>query len=206
MTLAELEALVLQLQTQIEANSQSIKGYATKDDLAAIQTSLDTLTKNNTTLQESVATLSTSVSKIDNLQNLLDVSISSITENDILQYSSDGKWHNIQPSSLGIGGGSGGGSATKLSELTDVYISGVNDGQGLIYDATSGKWINGNVSSNGSGDMSGYLTIKDAEATYLPLSGGTVDYITVKGITTMQNDAVTHGNLLVSKAITMYNE
>lgn len=40
------------------------------------------------------------------------------------------------------GGGGGGGSST-LSGLTDVDISNPSDGQTLVYNATSGKWENG---------------------------------------------------------------
>ena len=47
------------------------------------------------------------------------------------------------------GGGGGGGGSSSLSRLTDVDISNPTDGQTLVYNATSGKWENGE--SGGSG-------------------------------------------------------
>lgn len=44
------------------------------------------------------------------------------------------------------GGGGGGGGSSTLSGLTDVDISNPTDGQTLVYDAVSGKWINGHAS------------------------------------------------------------
>ena len=46
------------------------------------------------------------------------------------------------------GPGGGGGSST-LSGLTDVDISNPTDGQTLVYNATSGKWVNGAGGSGG---------------------------------------------------------
>lgn len=43
---------------------------------------------------------------------------------------------------------SGGGGSTTLSGLTDVDISNPTDGQTLVYNAESGKWVNG---AGGSG-------------------------------------------------------
>ena len=44
-----------------------------------------------------------------------------------------------------IGGsarGGGGGGATTLNELDNVSISNVQDGQALVYDESTGQWIN----------------------------------------------------------------
>ena len=38
-----------------------------------------------------------------------------------------------------------GGGASTLNHLTDVNIVSVIDGQALIYDSGSGKWVNGNI-------------------------------------------------------------
>lgn len=53
-------------------------------------------------------------------------------------------------SSLGIGS-SGSGGASSLSELSDVNISSPIDGQGLVYDSATQKWVNGTVSGGGGG-------------------------------------------------------
>lgn len=49
---------------------------------------------------------------------------------------------------MGQKAGPGGGSST-LSGLTDVDISNPSDGQTLVYNATSGKWENGNGGGGG---------------------------------------------------------
>jgi hypothetical protein len=43
----------------------------------------------------------------------------------------------------GSGGGGGGGGSSTLAGLTDVDISNPSDGQTLVYDAASEKWVNG---------------------------------------------------------------
>lgn len=211
MSLTEIETLVLQLQSAVKANTAAIatlnntvSNYATTDDLAAVSQQINTLQNNNILLQDAVSTLDTSVRKIDHLSKLLDVSINDITENDILQFGNDGKWHNIQPSSLGIssGGNNTTGGATKLTDLTDVYISGLSNGQTLVYSSINNKWINSTITNTGGGseNLSGYLTISDAEQLYLLKAGGTITgNLNVEGLTTLGND------LLVTGGITMNN-
>lgn len=181
MTLAELETLVTKLQTD-----------------------LDTLQGKYDTLKDSVATLDTKVSD-DFLQKLQDVTINNITFGDILQYGSDGKWHNIQPSTLGITSGGSSGTATTLASLSDVIINGQYDGQVLTYSSTNGVWINKDPKSSQAADLSGYLTISAANATYLPLTGGTVEWLIVKGATALESNVEIGGDLLVDGGITMYN-
>lgn len=135
MTLAEIEILLRQLQEQVISNTaaittlnNTIANYATTDDLKALATQVNALSVNNVVLQEAVAALDTSVSKIDHLSSLLDVSITNITENDVLQYSADGKWQNISPSKLkGIETDTSTG-ASSLDGLSDVLLTTVIDG------------------------------------------------------------------------------
>lgn len=53
-------------------------------------------------------------------------------------------------------GGSGGTGTSALSDLTDVELTSLTDGQGLFYDKTLQKWVNKNVVS-GTGSASGIL-------------------------------------------------
>lgn len=211
MTLAEIELLLKELQTQIEQNTAAIQSltdastkYTTKDELTAIATQVNTLQNNNTVLQDSVATLYTSINKIDFLSKLTDVTIDNLTEDDVLQYGHDGKWHNVNPSVLGITVESG-GSANSLASLTDVLITGVSDGQTLTYSAINSKWVNKTINTE-SDSGSNYLTRSQADSLYLSLEGGSVDWLVVKGITELQNDASIDGNLLTTGGITMYNK
>jgi len=55
----------------------------------------------------------------------------------------------------------GGGGSSTLSGLTDVNISGAQNGQVLTYNSSTGKWVNA-AGGGGGGD-------------YLPLSGGTMN-------------------------------
>ena len=43
----------------------------------------------------------------------------------------------------------GGGGSSTLSGLTDVDLTNPSDGQTLVYDAASQKWVNGNASGGG---------------------------------------------------------
>ena len=213
MELVEIEALLKQLQSEVKANTAAIttltdtlSNYATTDDLTAISKQINTLQNNNILLQNTVATLSVEVDKVDHLVKLSDIQIENLTTNDVLQYGDDGLWHNVSPTTLGItsGGGSSSGGASKLADLSDVYISGLGNGQVLVYSAVNNKWINSTINTgNGSssGDLSKYLLASDAEKLYLLKAGGTITgNLNVNGLTTLNN------NLIVKGGITMYNE
>ena len=108
--------------------------YATKDELNELTGLVRTLQGNVQTLDTSVGELDTLVERINHLATLKDVTITYITEGDLLQYASDGTWHNIQPSALGIGGGEGGGvvdtsvvKALIKSEGSKLFISKLYD-------------------------------------------------------------------------------
>lgn len=209
MTLAEIEILLRQLQEQVTANTAAITTlqnnltqYATTDDLKTLSTQVNILLDNNDTLQEAVAALDTSVKKIDHLETLLDVDVNNITENDVLQYSNRGKWQNIQPSMMSGLVSNNSTGASDLNGLSDIMLTNVTDGQFLVYDAQLGYWINKtvNVSSGGTGDLSGYMTFADAKRLYLPLTGGTLTGpLTVKALVTAED------NVIVHKALTMYD-
>lgn len=55
---------------------------------------------------------------------------------------------------LGRSSGGGGGGVSSLSELSDVNISSPIDGQGLVYDSSTQKWVNGTVGGGGGGGIS----------------------------------------------------
>lgn len=153
------------------------------------------LQKQVNTLEEAVATLDTKVQKLNYLQKLLDVEIDTITFGDVLQYSNDGKWHNIQPSKIFVSS-EGGSGIQRLNELLDVVISSPSNGQVLTYNSLDGKWYNNTIESGGSGgDLSNYLTKAEAALTYYPITGGTI-----KGNVRIE------GDLLVTGGITLYKE
>lgn len=93
-----------------------------------------------------------------------------------------GFWTNQYISALGknsSGGGGGGGSST-LAGLDDVQFGTLANGQALVYDSASGKWVNGTVTPDLTDyatkvwvQQQGYIT-SSALAGYLPLSGGTM--------------------------------
>ena len=67
-----------------------------------------------------------------------------------------GFWTNQYISALGknsSGGGGGGGSST-LAGLNDVQFGTLANGQALVYDSASGKWVNGTVTP----DLTDYAT------------------------------------------------
>lgn len=124
--------------------------YATKDELNELTGLVRTLQGNVQTLDTSVGELDTLVERINHLATLKDVTITYITEGDLLQYASDGTWHNIQPSALGIGGSEGGGvvdtavvKAMIKSEGSKLFLS-------KLYDDTAAGIItfNGGLRSN----------------------------------------------------------
>lgn len=59
------------------------------------------------------------------------------------------------------GGGGGGGGASALSELTDVELTDLADGEILKYDATEEKWVNAE-DGGGGGSYGGAMSVKRA--------------------------------------------
>lgn len=208
MTLQEIENLLLRLQQQVISNTAAITSltsnlsdYATEDDLNALTLQIRAINQNISLLSTDLNVLHESVKRVDNLNGLLDVSLNNLTEGDILRYGGNGLWYNT---AANIDGSTSTGGVSKLSQLSDVLLLGVSDGQGLVYSSASGKWVNKTVSSGSNGtNMSNYYTkseTNDLLNKYLPLAGGTVEWLNVNGLTTI-ND-----NLLVKGGITMYNE
>ena len=128
--------------------------YATKDELNELTGLVRTLQGNVNTLDTSVGELDTLVERINHLATLKDVTITYITEGDLLQYASDGTWHNIQPSALGIGGGEGGGVVGGVVDTAVVKAMIKSEGSKLflskLYDDTAAGIItfNGGLRSN----------------------------------------------------------
>ena len=58
-------------------------------------------------------------------------------------------WSAGAVSALGYGSG-GGGGATELSQLSDVQLTSLTNGQALVYNATSGKWENQTIGGGGT--------------------------------------------------------
>lgn len=210
MTLLEIEQLLIQMQQQIIANTaaittlnNTISNYATTDDLNAIATNLNILQQNNVLIQNDLNSLKDAVDNSDHLHKLIDVDlINPLTEGDVLCYGDTGKWHNI-PSKQIISNESGSsGNITELNDLSDVQLTSLSDGHGLIYNAAIGKWTNRKISDNtSSGGNGNYLTEADANDLYLSKLGGTVNgELIVNGLVTIDN------NLLVKRGITFYNE
>lgn len=198
MTLEQIESLLTQLQIQIAQNTAAINNiknaYATTDDVTAINDQVKRLVQNNTVILEDVAALSNTINKIDHLEKLKDIHIRNLSDGDILQYdAASGKWYNVK-ATLSESGNSG--SVTALKDLSDVQLTSISDGNCLVYNSQINKWTNDTINApGGTGIDTGlYLTKTQAAALYLPKTGGEIDWLTI------------NGNLLVKKAITMYDE
>ena len=152
------------------------------------------------TLEQSVAKLDTKVQKINYLEKLLDVKFDAITFGDILQYSNDGKWHNIQPDKILTGGGVG-PVITKLSDLSDVVISSPINGQSITYSQVDNKWHNNTVGSGGGGGigpgvLDNYLTKIEARGLYFPKTGGTIN-----GNVNIKGNLLTEGGITIHSTV-----
>lgn len=227
MTLEELEILVVSLQTQLNKieealklyptkedlekypNNDDLKEYATQDNLSAITKEIKTLQDNNNTIQNTVSTLDTYVKKINHLNKLLDVSLYNVTENDLLQYSSDGKWHNVNPNKLGITSEESASTVSSLNDLSDVLLGDVENGDVLVYNSIENKWTNGKTSSSDPTDLSNYLTKDAANSTYFKIQGGEIQgNVTIKKSLLVYENIDANGNIYADGSITakMSNE
>ena len=208
MTLVELETLLLNLQAKVEENTaalvtlnNTLSSYATTDDLTAISNEITTLQNNNKVLQNSVAALTTKVNNTHHLASLLDIELTNLTFNDVLQYDVDGKWKNINIKTILPEQEK---PAISLSDLSDVKFTNINAGNHLIYNADLGKWTNStDTDHDDSTDLSNYLTKAEAAITYFPFTGGTITGpTTVLGATIIKNYLHATGNITSEAAVT----
>ena len=186
--------------TQFDQLSKNItllqNTMVTNDQLQELIKLIRALQANVDTLESAVATLDTKVQKLNYLSKLLEVTVTNLTFGDILQYNSDGKWHNIQPNKI-ISSGSSGSSVYKLADLEDVEISMPTNKQTIVYSSLDNKWHNDSISGGGSidpGILDDYLTKVEAKNTYFPISGGTIN-----------GDVQIKGNLLTTGGITIHS-
>ena len=99
------------------------------------------------------------------LSALPDVSLSAVTNGQVLKYDSTaGKWTNQSDAQ-------GAGATTALSQLvTDVTISTPQSGQALVYDTADSKWKNTNLAISNVGGLQSALDGKQAAGSYAAAS------------------------------------
>lgn len=95
-----------------------------------------------------------------------------------------------------------------LEDLADVAITEVTDGQALVYDSATAKWVNGDVSSGGGGESAGYegnfcsLLIDETEETIdsvtVEVSGGEGEFTDNCNFTTLDMMINTRGVVKLS--------
>ena len=95
-----------------------------------------------------------------------------------------GFWTEQYISALGQGSG-GGGGATALIDLVDVAISNPTDGQALVYNANTGKWVNSSI----QGGSTAWSDITNKPTT---ITGyGITDAKIVNGTITLGSNSIT---------------
>lgn len=152
-------------------------------------------------LKNSVATLTTQIEQITRMHGLLDFNLddnsSSLKHGDIIQYDNfTGKWNNIQPTQLNIKTDN---DIIKISlkDLNDVNLNTEINGHVLTYSSADEAWVNKEPYKNPQIDMSGYLTLEDADKRYLKLTGGTIT-----GNVSINGALHVSGNVTSEQAIT----
>lgn len=86
-----------------------------------------------------------------------------------------GLWTQQFLSALGLNpGGGGGGGATSLAELVDVALSSPQNGQALVYNSSTRKWVNGTVIP----DLTDYATKSWVQQQGYITSSALTDYAT----------------------------
>lgn len=231
MTQEQIETLLTQLQQQVQLNTTAIQqlsnrfnNYVTLSTYYSTNNTVNTNQSAISTLQQQVAALQTSIGLVNKVSRLIDVNITNVTKDDLLQWDGN-RWTNIKPSKLGITGGTGGSST--LEGLADVQITSKTDGQAIVWSNSVGKWINktietGGGSSGGEGglDVSAMWEALAANTSQqinpshitgaLSLSGLTVNGSTVltNGSTQLNvttSNVTVNGNVLGTGEITAYS-
>lgn len=104
-----------------------------------------------------------------------------------------GFWSSSFVSALGkSSGGGGGGGATALTDLVDVAISSPLNGQALVYNSTTGKWMNSTIQTGSSAwaDITGKPnTIAGYGITDAYIQNGTI-YLGTNHVTPLTSSAL----------------
>ena len=115
---------------------------------------------------------------IDHRSNALVLDINGkLTINDVAFGTIDSLADEIARIWAAIGGG-GGGGATSLAGLSDVHLTNPINGQALIFDSGSGRWINGDAGGGGGGvevDIARQMESNMIGDTELPIEIGTME-------------------------------
>ena len=203
MTQEQIETLLTQLQQQVQLNTTAIQqlsnqfnNYVTLSTYYSTNNTVNTNQSAISTLQKQVAALQTSIGLVNKVSKLIDVNITNVTKDDLLQWDGD-RWTNIKPSKLGISGSSGNMS---LEGLSDVSISDKSNGQALVWSNSLGKWINKTIETGGS---SGGGEGLDVSAMWQALAANTSEQInpshitgalSLSGLTVNGSTALTNGS------------
>lgn len=104
-----------------------------------------------------------------------------------------GFWSSSFVSALGkSSGGGGGGGATALTDLVDIAISNPTDGQALVYNANTGKWVNSSIQGGSTawGDITNKpTTIAGYGITDAYIQNGTI-YLGTNHVTPLTSSAL----------------
>lgn len=83
---------------------------------------------------------------------------------------------------IAVAGFGGGGSSGPLSGLTDVDVTGVADGNCLVYNNAAGKWEDGACGSGGGDDLGNHTATQDLDlATHGLMGTGGIGFVGLAG-------------------------
>lgn len=128
--------------------------YATKEELNKLTIYVKANQDSIETLNTSIASLDTMVGRINHISTMKDTTITYLTEGDILQYNSDGTWHNVQPGQLGSGTSQGIDEATTRKLIQQV-------GSLLFLSKTVADTANGAIQFKDKVTVNGQLKTND---------------------------------------------
>ncbi|WP_334146227.1 tail fiber domain-containing protein [Hyphomicrobium sp.] len=101
-----------------------------------------------------------------------------------------------------IEGGGGGGGSTTLAGLTDVDLTGLADGNTLVWNTSTSSWEPGTAAGGGSGSGGGSFMSKTLSATWTVVSGAVVPFNTV--LSSHGSNITQSGNQITLKAGSSY--
>ena len=103
-------------------------------------------------------------SEVSVLTDLQDVTVSSVTNGQVLKFNSTSqKWENANEDSVSIG----------IDDLTDVDITTASNAQVLSYNGTSGKWVNTSLPSTDLDDLTDVALSNPANGQVLKFNSST---------------------------------
>ena len=197
MTEEQIQELV---NKSIKALENKFAEYVKLNDFAKYAITIANNSAKIEALEKKFAERTTDLSYINKLASLLDVSVTNVAKDDLLQFDGD-HWVNVKPQVVQAEQEKG---INKLSKLEDVCISNLGNNQVLTWDNTAGqdkagRWVNKSIeSAEGFDESDMWRLLNEAGEQKINPTHINNQTLNLKSVTTTHGAELAHGEVTLN--------